>query len=412
MMGTGAKWTFMVYMAGDNDLSIAGETDLAEMRAIGSTAEVNVLVEFDRKGCLGTNRSLIRRDGVEEHGIQLGETDAADPKVLTAYASWAVRNHPAERYALVLWSHGSGWEPSEMDGGAISADPGRDNKQKKLPHKVQGFNKPFFLPTIKTLSKSRANRRAIVFDDGSGHSLDTVELGRILKQVTRMIGQPLDILGMDACLMSNLEVAYQVKNYVRYLVASEEKEPDTGWPYSEMLKRLTEFPHQTTDSLAAHMVTTYVQSCIDCNASGPATLSAIDLAEIDHLALPLDKLAEALITRMPKASRDIFNAQRDSARFQHDTLWDISDFCLKLEKKTSCRAVRAAAREVRSALLPGSGRFVITNAHAGAEFENCGGVSIYLQPLRAPLSKHYSKLDFAREHQWLPMLKAYHNNPV
>ena len=31
-----SKWTFMVYMAGDNNLSSAGEEDLREMRRVGS----------------------------------------------------------------------------------------------------------------------------------------------------------------------------------------------------------------------------------------------------------------------------------------------------------------------------------------------------------------------------------------
>ena len=402
----------MVYMAGDNDLSGAGETDLAEMRAIGSTVDVNVLVEFDQQGGLGTNRYLIRRDGVDEYRIHLGKTDSADPKVLTSYASWAVRNYPAERYALVLWSHGSGWEPSEMARAACSVNPRGYGGREAVRHAASDVHKPFFRPTMKALSRSKAAKRAICFDDGSGHSLDTMELGRVLKQVTRMLGRPLDILGMDACLMSNLEVAYQVKKYVRYVVASEANEPDNGWPYSEVLKRLTESLHKPTAGLVAHMVAAYIQSCIDCNVSGPVTQSALDLTAIDHLTHALDKLADALIAHTPKASREILNAQRDSVRFQHDTLWDISDFCRKLEKMTSCRAVRAAAREVRSALQPGSGRFVIADARAGAEFEHCGGVSIYLQPPQAPLSKHYSKLNFAKEHRWLPMLKAYHANRV
>ena len=45
-----AKWTFMVYLAGDNNLSAAGEKDLSEMSAIGSTSDVNVIAEFDRIG--------------------------------------------------------------------------------------------------------------------------------------------------------------------------------------------------------------------------------------------------------------------------------------------------------------------------------------------------------------------------
>lgn len=38
-----AKWTFMVYLAGDNNLSTAGDKDLSEMRTVGSTADVNVV---------------------------------------------------------------------------------------------------------------------------------------------------------------------------------------------------------------------------------------------------------------------------------------------------------------------------------------------------------------------------------
>ena len=54
-MSPSAKWTFMVYMAGDNNLSSAGDVDLTEMRRVGSTADVNLLVEFDNAGNRGTH---------------------------------------------------------------------------------------------------------------------------------------------------------------------------------------------------------------------------------------------------------------------------------------------------------------------------------------------------------------------
>jgi hypothetical protein len=59
-------------------------------------------------------------------------------------------------------------------------------------------------------------------------------------------------------------------------------------------------------------------------------------------------------------------------------------------------------------LRPGPDGFVVAHDHAGAEYEACGGVSIYLPPLSTAISKHYSRLDFAREHRWLHMLRAYH----
>ena len=62
-MGQKAAWTIMVYMAGDNNLSDAGDADLIEMRRIGSTDQVQVVVEFDNAGSAGTRRIHVAEDG-------------------------------------------------------------------------------------------------------------------------------------------------------------------------------------------------------------------------------------------------------------------------------------------------------------------------------------------------------------
>jgi len=65
MMTPRAKWTFAVYMAGDNTLSAAGERDLKEMRRAGSNSNVNVVVEFDRKRTGARDaRFLIQKKGL------------------------------------------------------------------------------------------------------------------------------------------------------------------------------------------------------------------------------------------------------------------------------------------------------------------------------------------------------------
>ncbi len=58
-----AKWTFMVYMAGDNNLDGAALRDIAEMARAGSTKDVNVLVQLDRIEDNLTRRFRITRDG-------------------------------------------------------------------------------------------------------------------------------------------------------------------------------------------------------------------------------------------------------------------------------------------------------------------------------------------------------------
>ena len=42
------KWTFMVYMAGDNNLDPNGVKDLQEMKKVGSTDQLNLIAQFDR----------------------------------------------------------------------------------------------------------------------------------------------------------------------------------------------------------------------------------------------------------------------------------------------------------------------------------------------------------------------------
>ena len=43
-----ASWTIMVYLDGDNNLEDAAIDDVNEMEMIGSSDEVNIIVQFDR----------------------------------------------------------------------------------------------------------------------------------------------------------------------------------------------------------------------------------------------------------------------------------------------------------------------------------------------------------------------------
>lgn len=82
-----AKWTVMIYMAGDNNLDSAALDDIEELAQVGSSAKVNVLVQLDRDGDLRTRRFCItkgggyRKDCIET----FGETNTGDPKVLSEF---------------------------------------------------------------------------------------------------------------------------------------------------------------------------------------------------------------------------------------------------------------------------------------------------------------------------------------
>jgi hypothetical protein len=407
-----AKWTFMVYLAGDNNLSDAGERDLGEMRQIGSTDEVNVVVEFDRIGSdHETERYLILRDGVDEPVEPLGETDCGDPQVLLDFVRWAAQEYPAERYALILWNHGGGWEPSEIERIVRSVGTPDYSKAESTERGSSSLGRAFFRTSWEQImSLESVQDRAICSDDGSGHSLDTIELGKVLEQAAETLGQPLDLLGMDACLMSNLEVAYQARPFVKYVVASEESEPNNGWPYDRVLGYLVENPDAETADLAKHIVKAYVDSYTEIDYSGAVTQSALDLAQLEVLAEPLDTLSDALVPRMADAKREIGEAlYKTSASFWRGTLWDIAHFCQELAAETEDEETSQASLAVRAALQPESSALVIAEAHAGHKVEHCGGTTIYLPPrILHKVSRYYSELDYAQAHRWLAMLDAYH----
>ena len=163
-----AKWTVMVYMAGDNNLDRAALRDIAEMARVGSSDKVNILVQLDRANDFLTRRFFITRGGgYRKDCIEtFEETNTGDPKVLENFMLWAMEKYPANRYFLILWNHGGGWWE----------DP----------------------------------RRSIAYDDSSdGDALDNGELKAALSSIVKkLVGDParggrlMDILGMDACLMN------------------------------------------------------------------------------------------------------------------------------------------------------------------------------------------------------------------
>ena len=396
----------MVYLGGDNNLSAAGEADLQEMAAVGSTDQVNIVAEFDRIGDEAhTKRYYVKKGELQELG-DLGETDSGDPNVLLDFIAWATKNYPADRYALVLWNHGGGWDKSSIDTISQEVRTRDFGWAEGAERSSSPLGRVFFRSTLQTImSLDSPDERAICSDDGSGHSLDTVELGKVLAEARTLLGQKLDLVGMDACLMANLEVAYQARDHVNYIVASEENEPNDGWPYTEVLQKLVDRPDMATADFGAHIVDAYIRSYAHTNYT--VTQAAMDLSEAEGLAAVMDELADALITHMPDALFEIWNAtKKPAARFWYNTLWDLTHFCERLDKGTEDDDVKAAAKKVLEALEPG--RFVIAEGHRGKKVERCGGVTIYLKPPPGELSRYYGELDYAANHRWYALLQAYH----
>src|SRR5215207_11005629 len=107
-----AKWTVMVYVAGFNNLTTFAAKDLAEMRKVGSGDGLKVAVFMKRLEQKAAHRIVVGKDGEGEEHQNLGPNVASgSPQTLLDFVRWAHAKAPAERYALVIWNHGSGWDP-------------------------------------------------------------------------------------------------------------------------------------------------------------------------------------------------------------------------------------------------------------------------------------------------------------
>jgi hypothetical protein len=221
--------------------------------------------------------------------------------------------------------------------------------------------------------------------------------------------------------MATLEVACQVREHVRSLVASEELVPGRSWPYDAILGALHEAPATSVENLGTLIVQHYVDYYSDHPPAlnyGDVTKVALDLGQIDDLIQVADGLGEALLEELDAQASHLWNAQRETKaeetlqgqrranKFDYH-LWDLGTLAAHLAVHSESSAVRDAARTVEAALRPGSA--VIAEDHRGDWFDGIGGVSIYAVPPGVQrVSPYYDELSFAQTTRWGEMLKAYH----
>jgi len=418
-----AKWTVLTYIAAHNNLEAFGKKSLTEILNIGSTAEVIHGALFD--GPSGAARYVMGEPGYVALQEQLGSFDSGDPDGLIATANWLFKKHPAEHYGLILWSHGSGWEPSEIETVAGEARPGdqTDIAETRERSAMPG-SRTLFRSTLRAILKpQKARERAILFDDGTGHSLDTIELARVTGAIAESVDQPLELLGMDACLMGNVEVAYEVRKSVRCLVASEELVPGHSWPYENIFKALRAEPSQVGVELAGLIVDRYVSFyTARPPAGGDVTKAAINLKNLDEVVNAIDQLAAALAVSMDvhgdvlwsvqQATRDRETVQgkRKQSKFDY-YLWDVGSLAAGLAASSKSSAdVQQKSKLALNAFVPGKGA-LIAAGHLGDWFDDTAGFSTYLMPPgQQRISPAYSQLAYARDTHWHEMLLAYHEH--
>ena len=390
-------WTFMVYMGGDNNLEPDGVKDLKEMKKVGSTDDVNVIAQFDRATGHTSKRYYLRKGGQASTDAvaSVGKVNTGDPKNLMDFIKWGVKAYPARRYILVLWNHGQGWDDTDIYA---------DERHRRLRRLASGRIRHalFHTPVRRTLKMAigDSEARAILLDDDAKDFLDNLEMKKVLADTKKLLKRKLDILGMDACLMSMAEVGCQINGSAAFTVGSEETEPLEGWPYDTILAELAKKPAMTAKDLSTLIVKKYIASY----SRDAVTQSACDLSKAGALVSAVADLAKALKAGLADsaARQSILMARTQAQTYEVRDNIDLADFCSLLAKAASGSEIAKRCQDVIQTVQSG---YVVTSGYKGAAMKNSRGAAIYFP--RDAVSPLYAGLDFSKKTGWDAFLKAY-----
>jgi hypothetical protein len=405
-------WTVLVWIAGDNNLQDFGLADINELKMVGSSDNVDIVVQFDQMRDDKSRRYHLQHetDLAADLVETLEETNTGDPAVATAFFTWGIENFPSERVLALIWNHGSGIDEEDIYARARRmgidvnrhAKPTRTSLPRSRVREIASskLRRSLFNTTI----DSAMREKAIAFDDTSRDFLDNAELKRVLTDVTAKAGRPINILGFDACLMNMVEVAYQLRGTVGYIIGSEEIEPGDGWPYDRTIGYVAANPTASTTKVATEIVKRYVASY---TAADGVTQSALDVDRVTQVARAIDELASVcMIGLQSNTDYAAFGkAVTATQRYAKRDFADLGDLCAQLVARSSRAKVRQSGQAVID-LLTGSNGFVVAEGHKGSDVARSTGVAIYF-PVVGDVTIAYEMLDFAKDTRWGELIRKY-----
>lgn len=426
--GAGQTWTIMLYQdADDQILEKDIFVDFNEVERVGSSDRVNIVAQIDRfagafqgdRNWTGARRYYVTQDNdlnfINSQVAQdLGEVDMANGQSLVDFVQWSVANYPADKYVLILSDHGMGWP-----GGWSDRNPGGpDSSRAPLASRL-------------------------------GKNIYTMELDQALQQSREITGiDKFEIIGMDACLMAQLEVVAALQSHAHYAVASEETEPSLGWAYTSFLGELVTNPDMDGAQLSQWIVQSYItddQRIADpvaradfLNQGSPLggifggntssanqviaqleqnmTISAIDLETLPALMKSMNSFAFMLQNEDEQLIAEASSyAQSYTSIFGREVppaYIDLGHFALLLASNTSETRVKQAAEQLVSDLQ----RTVIAERHGSGKKGSTGlaiyfpNSTLYSSPITGPQSYTAIASRFASESLWDDFLAYYYIN--
>lgn len=342
-----ASWTVMFYTTADtSNIEMPMIMDVNEVEYVGSSSDVNFVAQVDRTtedpSWTDARRFLLTQDSDwqsvnSEMIMSLGEVNQGEPAALIDFVLWAAENYPAEHYALIMSDHGGGWDGFGWD------------------------------------------------QTGGDDQLTMPELDQAFSAITESLGRKFDLIGFDACLMSQLEVIKLLAPYADVAVLAEETEPGYGWAYDYTLPELVANPGISAAELGQlfvqHYMYTYSEGEWKDAGYTKYDLNVIDLAQVPAAEAALNAFVRAVQANSGEVLSAIGDARNNAQTFGGETpdeadvtsSADLIHFLDLLATLSPNAEVAQAAQDFQNALSS----LVIYHDASGDTLPGANGISVY-----------------------------------
>jgi hypothetical protein len=437
------EWTVLVYAQAGNNLNLYASQNFTDMTQIGSTEDLNVLVQCYRPNQDGAFRYKILK-GKMDLDMVVPTGDGHQANDLVGAMDWAVKKYPAQKYCLILWNHGLGiidplWgnnrrreraidspllsiendvvkENPRIQIQGLTVDPISltENKEINLNESLFGAaslseigqtNLVDFLPSMV--------HRGILFNEYTKTYMTNQILTQALSQIktTVLNNKKIDVLGMDACLMAMVEVGYQARNYADLMVASQEVEHARGWNYLSILQGFSR-GKPSPAQVAQNIVTAY--DLLYKDRVNFYTQSAVKLEFMEEIRQSLDLVIhDVKVCQKLNAveTKDLIKRARKKAlQFSMQSFIDLHTFLGEMQNQTDVDEhssfIKSKQIQDLKISLSVCMRFIEESVVAnvsGRYVNRAKGLSIYFPLTR--IDDCYPKTEFAQESLWLGLLK-------
>jgi hypothetical protein len=356
-----ANWAILVYISADRVLANFAVESLKQLKR-SANGKTIALAQVHSSNQEAAQRYLFKGGSDPASSIEkdlqlpieppLSPGGIADPANLTKFVEWAAK-YPAKHRCLFLWGHGYELLLNEDAAGAAAG-------RKYLTPKA----------LREALENAKRNRPESKFD----------------------------IIGIDACSMSLVELASELKDFGDFLIASQEDVPDQSFPYEEVLQKLEAYAPDDVERISAAIPELYRQAYQDYVVSAETgtreiTLTSIRLKNAGKIEEPLTQLSAALLSSVfdPSCRKAILSARQTARDFALGLFVDLEDFCSQLSGKLADCELKRACDALRDAFNARGPETCILENKSGDS--RCHGLSIYF-PYLAKTEKDQAQQAF------------------